>query len=83
MGTLNGGSLLNFNRVPDTPTISKNRTSSPMFGSKKVEFVRVFQEFADAFVSTPEGQKHISLYDENRQTGRPQLSGDSSSRSPW
>ncbi|XHX79540.1 MAG: hypothetical protein RBJ76_06355 [Stenomitos frigidus ULC029] len=40
-----------------------------MFGSKKVEFVRLFQEFADTFVSTPEGQKHISLYDENRQTG--------------
>ncbi|MBD2075479.1 AAA family ATPase [Phormidium sp. FACHB-592] len=41
-----------------------------MFGSKKAEFVHLFQEFADAFPFTSDGQKHISLYDENRQTGR-------------
>jgi 5-methylcytosine-specific restriction protein B len=41
-----------------------------MFGSKKAEFVHLFQEFADAFPFTSEGQKHISLYDANRQTGR-------------
>lgn len=41
-----------------------------MLDSKKAEFIRLFQEFADTFAVTPEGQKHISLYDKNRQTGQ-------------
>jgi len=41
-----------------------------MHDSKKAEFIRAFQEFAETFASTPEGQTHISLYDKNRQTGQ-------------
>lgn len=41
-----------------------------MLDSKKAEFIHLFQEFAIAFLGTPEGQKHVSLYDKSRQTGQ-------------
>ena len=41
-----------------------------MLDSKKAEFIHLFQEFAIAFLVTPEGQKQVSLYDKSRRTGQ-------------
>ena len=37
---------------------------------RKAEFVRLFQEFAGSYPSTPEGRRHVAAYDEGRKQAR-------------
>ena len=41
-----------------------------MLLEKKVEFVRLFQEFVTSYPSTPVGLRHTAAYNEQRQQGR-------------
>ena len=41
-----------------------------MFLKKKAEFVELFQDFISSYPYTPEGLRHVAVYDEQRQQGR-------------
>ena len=41
-----------------------------MLEGKRAEFVRLFQEFAERYPATPDGERHIATYEASREQGR-------------
>jgi 5-methylcytosine-specific restriction protein B len=41
-----------------------------MIENKRTEFARLFREFIDSYPSTPDGERHVAAYKEQRREGR-------------